>query len=305
MKVLITGATGFVGKALVKLLLDKNHEIIFLTTSKDKINSIPNCKGFYWNPNNLEIDNKSIENVDFIVNLSGKSISCRWTEKNKKEILESRINSSKTLYKLLSENKNTVKKVISASAIGIYKSDFNNFQDEETSIFNTDFLGEVCQKWENENVKFNELGIQTLIVRFGLVLSENQGALPQFAKTINWYVGGLLGSGKQWYSWIHYQDLVRILYFGFNENMSGVFNAVAPNPKTQKRFLIILSKVLKRKLTMPRVPTGFLNLFLGEMHHLVTDSQKISSDKLLKNEFEFMFPTLKKALKDLYKKSPL
>lgn len=301
MRILITGATGFVGKHLTNLLISENHEVFYLTTSKDKIVDKHNYKGFFWNPSKKEIDASCIDGVDYIVNLSGKSISCRWTNAAKKEILESRLNSSKTLYKLLSENDNSVKKVISASAVGIYPSDFKNYQAENEQRVNNDFLGDVCQKWEAENVKFNELGIQTLIIRFGLVLSKHEGALPQFAKTLKSFTGGLLGSGKQWYSWIHYKDLVKILYFGMNENLSGVYNGVAPNPKTQKEFLVILSKVLKRRIIMPRIPTKLLKMVLGEMHHLITDSQKISADKLLKEKFVFDYPLLRDALKKLYK----
>jgi len=302
MRVLITGATGFVGTELTNYLLKSGYEVFYLTTSKNKIQNKVNHKGFYWNPNKFEIDSKCIEGVDFIVNLSGKSISFRWNTKNKKEILQSRINSSKTLYKLLSENNHKVNKIISASAIGIYRNDFKRFQSEEETKLNKDFLGMVCQEWENENQKFNELGIETLIVRFGLVLSNKKGALPQFANTTKLYLSGLLGSGMQWYSWIHILDLVEILIFGMKSNVSGIVNGVSPNPKTQKDFLITLAKILKRKMMMFRIPTWLLKVVLGEMHHLITDSQKVSSNKLLNLGFEFKYPMLKDALRNLYLK---
>ena len=143
MKVLITGATGFIGTSISEFLLDKGLEINYLTTSKSKIESTVNYKGFYWNPEKNEIDSKCIEGVDYIVNLSGKSIGCRWNSKNKKEILESRINSSRTLYKLLETNKHSVKKVISASAIGIYKNDVRKLQAETETNYNTDYSGTI------------------------------------------------------------------------------------------------------------------------------------------------------------------
>lgn len=302
MRVLITGATGFIGTVLTKLLIEKGFEIYYLTTSKSKIESTPNYKGFYWNPEKNEIDSKCIEGVDYIVNLSGKSIGCRWNSKNKKEILESRINSSRTLYKLLETNKHSVIKIINASAIGIYRNDFKRFQSENELNMNSDFLGIVCKQWEAENEKFYQLGIKILIIRFGLVLSNNEGALPQFTKSINNYVGSLLGSGKQWYSWIHIDDLVHIIYFGISTEISGIVNGVAPDAVRQKEFLVTLSKVLKRKLVLPRIPTFLLKMLLGEMHHLITDSQRISADKLLNLGFKFKFLKLKTAFMDLYSK---
>lgn len=302
MRVLITGATGFVGSALTELLLKQNIEVNYLTTSKQKIVSELNYKGFYWDPDKFEIDSNCISEVDYIFNFSGKSISCRWNSKNKQAILQSRINSSKTLFKLLSENKNCVKKVISASAIGIYKNSFTELYSEDSSEFNSDFLGKVCQEWETENKKFNQLNVETLIVRFGLVLSESEGALPQFVKTMKFYVGSLLGSGKQWYSWIHINDLVEILYFGMNHNIFGIINGVAPNPKIQSDFLKELSIVLKRPMWLPRVPTFILRLVLGEMHHLVTDSQKVSAEKIEKLGYKFKFQNVNEAFLNLYKK---
>ncbi|WP_177764252.1 TIGR01777 family oxidoreductase [Flavobacterium sp. I3-2] len=301
MKVLITGATGFIGTSISDFLLDKGLEINYLTTTKSKIESTVNYKGFYWNPEKNEIDSKCIEGVDYIVNLSGKSIGCRWNSKNKSEILKSRIDSSKTLFKLLETNNHNVKKIISASAIGIYKNDIRKLQSETETNYNTDFLGTVCKQWEAENEKFNDLGIETLIVRFGLVLSDKNGALPKFAKAVKNYMASPFGTGNQWYSWIHIHDLVRVIDFGLKTETAGVLNAVTPYPKTQKDFLATLSRTLDKKMIMPAIPTGVLKVFFGEMHHLLTDSQKISSNKLLNLGFEFKYPLLKDALRNFYK----
>ena len=303
MKVLITGATGFVGSKLTKFLLTEGFQINYLTTSKKKLKTENNLRGFYWNPSNCEIDDKCIEGVDYIINLSGKSLSGKWTATYKKEILQSRIDSSQTLQKLLSSKPNTVKKVISASAVGIYKNNLNVFQSEETTSFDTGFLGEVCSKWETENQKFNNLGIETLIVRIGLVLSEKEGALPVFTKTVKYYVASSFGTGKQWYSWIHIHDLVRMIHFCLINEVNGVVNAVAPNPKTQKEFLNTLARSLDRRVMLPAIPAKILRAFIGEKHKLVTDSQKVSASKILKLGFNFKYPYLKDAFKNFYGKT--
>lgn len=301
MRVLITGATGFIGNALTEYLLDQGLEIHYLTTSKDKIKFDKNYRGFYWNPEKNEIDVNCIQDVDVIFNLSGKSINCQWSKQNKNKILKSRIDSAQTLYKLLSENPHQVKKIICASAIGIYPSHFTKIQNENGAVYNDDFLGMTCAKWEAENLKFNALNLQVLIVRFGLVLSDKEGVLPKFTKIINSYMGCLLGGGNQWYSWIHITDLVRILNFGIYNQISGIVNGVSPNPKTQKQFFMILAGVLKKPMFFYNIPTFLLRLFVGERSDLITNSHKIGAERLLKSGFVFKYPILKDLLKDFYR----
>lgn len=301
MKILITGATGFVGSALTKKLLEKGHQIHYLTTSEKKIENHSNYKGFLWNVAKQEIDNNCFEGVDIIVNLAGKSINSRWNAKNKKEIMESRVQASHLLFRSLSVIDHTVVQVISASAIGFYPSDYEVCYTEKQQQANPEFLGQVCKLWEAHNLKFSELGIQSTIFRFGLILSADGGALPQFTKLIRLNLGSCLGSGKQWYSWIHYEDVIGMLIYGIEQQLSGIYNCVAPHPLRQKEFLNIIAKQLHKVNWLPRVPELFLKIVLGEKHQLVTDSQQVSSEKIVNKGFEFKFPVLKKALADIYK----
>jgi len=303
MRVLITGGTGFVGTALTTALLQQGLEVYYLTTSTKKIANQANHKGFLWNVAQQTIDTACFEGVEVVVNLAGKTINAKWNEKNKKEILESRIQASHLLYKTLSTIQHNVKHVISASAVGIYASDFNALYTEKEPFVNPEFLGQVCRMWEAHNNKFKELGIRTTILRFGLILSKNEGALPKFTQLIKLNLGSNLGSGKQWYSWIHYQDVVNMIQYTMTAELGGVYNCVAPQPLRQNDFLNGIAKHLHRVNWLPRVPSFLLKIALGEKYQLVTDSQKVSSKKIETTGFEFQYPSLKQALAALYPKN--
>ena len=300
MRVLITGATGLVGNALTDLLLSEGISVHYLTTAKNKLKSSPNKTGFYWNPEAGEIDESALIGVDAIIHLAGATISKRWTDSYKQEIIESRTLSANLLFNLLRKNPHQVKQIVSASAIGIYKDSLDNVYREDNSQVDGGFLGHVVQKWEESIDRFKMLGLKTCKLRTGIVLSRDGGALPQMAKPILWYAGAPLGTGKQFMSWIHLDDLIRMYLFSLRQALDGVFNATAPNPVTNKDFTKMLAGRLRRPLILPNVPVFALKLLLGEMHQLLVSSQNVNSEKIKSAGFEFKYNPLGEALDNLY-----
>ncbi len=299
MKVLITGATGLVGKALTAKLLERGDEVNYLTTRESKVEKSDNFKGFQWNPKKQEIDKACFEGVECIVNLAGASVAERWTKEHKKAILNSRIDTLNLLYKSLSEIKHEVKHLVSASAIGVYSSSLTKLYDETETQLSNDFLGHVVQEWEKASSQFENIDINVAQLRIGVVLSGDGGALEQMAKPIKNYVGATLGSGKQWQSWIHIKDLASMFCYVMDEELTGVFNAVAPNPVNNKKLTKAIAKVLDKPILLPPVPKFGLKLLLGEMSQIVLDSQLVSADKIQDHGFVFEFVHIEQALEDI------
>lgn len=301
MRVLITGATGLVGQAIVKVLHQKGIPVNYLTTSKEKITSTEDFRGFYWNPSKDEIDLDCFDNVQAVINLAGTNIAKRWTPDHRRKVLSSRINSLQTLKKGLEQSNNKeVECLISASAIGIYPNSISEYYDENEIKVDDGFLGEVVQKWEAEADTFEELNIDVAKIRIGLVLSKDSGALPRMAMPIKNFVGAPLGSGEQWQSWIHIDDLAQIFVFAVENNLKGIYNGVAPNPVTNTKMTKELAKIMERPLWLPNVPAFLLKTFLGKMSTLVLASQRVSSKKIEEEGFSFQYVNICQALKNLY-----
>ena len=299
MRILITGATGLVGKEIVKLCHKDGIDVNYLTTSIHKLTTEDNYKGFYWNPNTGEIDKTCFEGVEAIINLVGASISKRWTDAYKVEILESRTRTAQLLKDTIAKHQFPVKHIVSASAIGIYPTSLVNYYDENNSEISDSFLGQVVQKWEDAVDAFSELNINVCKIRIGLVLSENGGALPEIVRPIKFGFGAAFGSGKQWQSWIHIYDLAQLFLFALKESLTGVYNAVAPNPVTNKELTKASAKVLKRPLLLPNIPKLAMKLALGDMHMLLFESQRVSSTKIEEKGFAFEYANIEPAIRDL------
>tara|TARA_B100000767_G_scaffold148809_1_gene140133 strand:+ start:1334 stop:2242 length:909 start_codon:yes stop_codon:yes gene_type:complete len=297
--ILITGATGLVGKALVKECLSKGFNIHYLTTSKSKISSKRNYKGFYWNPQLDQIDPKCFEGVSTVINLAGSSIAQRWTKVSKSTILSSRKNALELLHSTIETHKFPIKHIISASAIGIYPDSKTRYYKEDFQGTDASFLRTVVRSWEGALKSFKSLGVLTTALRIGIVLDANEGALPKISGPIKGYIGSALGSGEQWQSWIHIDDLVSIFLFILESDIEGVFNAVAPNPVQQKDFVKSVAKVLKRPLFFPNVPEIVLNFALGKMSAIVLESQRVSAQKIQNLGFEYKYYELDAALNHL------
>lgn len=303
MKVLITGATGLIGRELVSQCHRKGYSVNYLTTRKEKIVSESNYKGFYWNPDTNEIDTACFDDISTVINLAGASISKRWTSSYKREILESRINSLRTLNQsILKLSNHTIKSFVSASAIGIYPNSITKYYSEEDKEVDDSFLGDVVAAWEKEIDTFQSLGVNVAKVRIGLVMSGNGGALPEMAKPIKNYAGAVFGSGEQWQSWIHISDLARIFLFIAENDLKGVFNGVGPNPVTNSKLVKEIAKVLGRPILLPNIPEFMMKLLLGEMAYLLFASQRVSSKKIGEEGFVFNFQNVCGALVHIYEK---
>jgi uncharacterized protein len=301
MKVLITGATGLVGNEIVKLFLQNGVQVHYLSTSKEKLEHKENFKGFYWNPTTSELDINAFEDVTTIIHLAGASVAKRWTKSHKQEIIESRVLSTKLLFQYLAKNSHQVTHVISASAIGIYPHSFDAIYNESNLEVDDSFLGSVVAKWEDEVNAFERLGIKVSKVRIGIVLAKKGGALQEMVKPISMGVGAAFGSGEQYQSWIHVQDLAQIFYFIMQYQYEGVFNGVSPYPVTNNEMTKAIGKVLGKPLFLPNIPKFVMKILLGEMHEILFSSQHVSARKLLDKGFQFQFAALDKALLNLLK----
>ncbi|WP_400072558.1 TIGR01777 family oxidoreductase [Zobellia russellii] len=301
MRILITGATGLVGSAIVEQCQRKDIAVNYLTTSKSKISSKPEYKGYYWNPDKGEIDLDCLTGVSAIINLAGSSISKRWTSSNKKKIISSRINSLRTLYTALEKvDTSKISSFVSASAIGRYPDSLSKFYTEEDTEVDDSFLGEVVALWENEIDRFNTFGFNVAKVRIGLVMSCKGGALPEMAKPIKNYVGAAFGSGEQWQSWVHISDLARMFLFVVEYGLDGVFNGVGPNPVTNNKLVKEIAKVLEKPVILPNIPRMAMRIILGKMSYLLFASQRVSCKKIEEEGFNFIYPNVCVALEAIY-----
>ncbi|WP_396162516.1 TIGR01777 family oxidoreductase [Flavobacterium sp.] len=301
MTILITGATGLVGQELVSLLLQNGHTVHYLSTSNNKLVTNSNYKGFYWNPKTAEIDTDSLADVEVVVHLAGASVAKKWTKSYKDEIIESRVLSTKLLFQTLQNTPNHVKQIVSASAIGIYPDSLTNIYHESDLDIDVSFLGNVVKLWENEVNQFEKLQLIVSKIRIGIVLAKNGGALQEMVKPIQYGVGAAFGSGEQYQSWIHIQDLVAIFYHVIENKLPGIYNGVSPYPVTNTELTKSIAKTLNKPFFLPNIPKFVMQLILGEMHQILFSSQHVSCRKLLDENFQFKFASLDKALNDLLK----
>ena len=301
-RILITGGSGLVGTKLSKLLLAQGHEVAHLTREKSYHHN-PAIKVFRWNIFKQTIDPEAIQFADVIIHLAGESVAKgHWSAKRKKEIIASRVLSTKLLVNTLTSFKHHVESFISASAIGIYGINTGYETMHEQNPVGDGFLAEVAQQWEEEVNKIALLGIRTCIFRIGIVLAKEGGALPQLIKPIKYWIGSPLGTGDQMMSWIHIDDLCSIFNFAIdNTEMHGVYNATAPRPVANTEMMQTIARKLHKPLFLPKVPAFILQWLMGEMSEIVLGGNKVSARKIINAGFKFKFPDLSLALKNLLK----
>ncbi|KAF0237321.1 MAG: hypothetical protein FD136_36 [Chitinophagaceae bacterium] len=294
--VLITGGTGTVGKRLTQLLIKKGYTVQVLSRSG---------KGYTWDPKKNEINPEAIQTADFIIHLAGAGVADqRWSDTRKKEIEESRTQGSSLIASALAKYPNKVQAVISASAIGWYGPDNdhnipNGFKETDPAY--SDFLGDTCKKWEQSIEAVNSLGIRLVILRTGIVLSNEGGAFVEFKKPLKLNTAAILATGQQVISWIHVDDLCnQYIYAIENTTMQGVYNAVAPNPANNQTLTLAIARKLCPSFFIPfHVPAFVLKIVLGEMSIEILKSTTVNANKMLAAGFPFQYPTIDTAINEL------
>mgnify|MGYP001473390830 CR=1 FL=1 len=298
MNIVIAGGTGFVGQKLAATLASQRHKVYILTRSPDAHNDTDEVKHIEWLTEGSE-PWKHLPHIDACINLAGDSLFGYWTATKKKRIRISRITATNHMLELIKKMEQKPNVFINASAIGYYgTSDYATYTEDD-ELPGYDFLAQVTSHWEQTARQAEVLGIRTVLTRFGVILGKD-GALPMMALPFKWMVGGKVGSGKQWLSWIHIDDVIGLLIFSIhNQQINGALNVVSPQPVRNQLFSQKLAKVLHRPYWLP-APTFALRAFLGEMSILVVEGQHVLPTKAITNKYTFQFPTLDEALTNLY-----
>ena len=300
MKIFITGGTGFVGTTLTDVLSSQGYQVTVLDRAGDKGRPLP--KGV----SRIEGDctkigpwQEEVAKHDAVINLAGASIFQRWNSKVKKAIYESRMLTTQNVVKALAARKAKNAHLFSTSAVGYYGYHGDEVLDENNPP-GGDFLAKLAADWEAEALKAQDYGARVVLCRFGIVLGRNGGVLGQLVPIFKRYLGSPLGSGKQWISWIHEQDLANIFLFLLQRNdIEGPVNCTTPNPVRNKELTKSLAEALRKPVIAPLVPGFVLRLILGEFGNVVLKGQRVVPGKLLASGFSFQFPTMKGALEDL------
>lgn len=297
MKIAIAGGTGFVGQELTTLLQEAGHEVIIFTRSERKhANGI---RYVQWLTNDARPE-EEIGPVDAIVNLAGVSINKgRWNKQHQKQIYTSRMEATNEILRLISQLPQKPKVLVNASAIGIYPASEDQIYTENSTEVATDFLAKTVTDWEHKAYEAKQDGIRVAAMRFGVILGKHEGALPLMVLPYKLFVGGKVGSGKQWLSWIHVKDVARAILFTIeNHHIDGPVNTTSPFPKRMDYFGQTIANVLHRPHWLP-VPSFAMKMLLGKKSALVLQGQHVVPNVLLDNGFQFQFPTLEAALQNI------
>ncbi|MFN8259089.1 MAG: TIGR01777 family oxidoreductase [Bacteroidales bacterium] len=303
MKILITGGNGLIGSGLAVLLKNEGHEVVLMGRKRTyRANS--EFKTLFWDIENQELDIDAIKNTNAVIHLAGENISDkRWTKKQKKIIEESRVKSAEFLFSQFKKYGKMPEVYVSSSAIGYYGSFTSSVILSEDNPAGKDFLAGVCEKWEKSTQLFQNEGVRTVIIRTGVVLSPNGGAFIKLYNLVKNGLGSSLGNGKQYIPWIHIDDIVSIFYRALTQqNMSGVFNGVAPFNLTNSELIRIIAKKTGRRIILPAVPELLVRLIFGERSIILLKGTRISPDKIISSGFKFKFPEPEKAIENLIEK---
>ncbi len=297
-KIVISGGSGLIGSALAIKLVTNGYEVVILTRSNSVKKPVTGIRFVQWDAKTSGEWESELEGSDSVVNLAGENIGGGlWTDKRKKRILNSRLAGGSALVSAIKKCSTKPELFIQASAIGIYGIS-ETMKMEENSPLGNDTLSKIARQWEGSTSDLELSGFRRAIIRSGIVLDLKEGAFPLVLLPYRIFFGGRLGSGRQWFSWIHLQDEVDAIAYIIENKLEGVFNLTAPYPVTNNELGKIISKVLKRPNWFP-VPGILLRLLLGEMSTLVLDGQQVLPDQLIKAGYKFTFEQIEPALRDL------
>ncbi|MCI0338529.1 MAG: TIGR01777 family oxidoreductase [Acidobacteria bacterium] len=299
MKLLVTGATGLIGRAICQRLASEGHQIVVLSRRPESARFLSEGRVFGWNPEHGPPSAEVWDGVEAVIHLAGESVAAsRWTDEQKRRIRDSRVRGTRHLVDGLIDLADRPKVMVSASAVGFY-GDRGDEQIDERSANGEGFLCEVSEQWEREALRAREFGLRVSLVRTGVVLSPNGGALEKMLLPFKLGIGGRLGSGRQWFPWIHIDDIVGIFRHALlTPELSGPINGVAPGIVNNKEFTEVLANVLNRPVFFP-VPELALKILMGEMAEVVLSSQRVVPRVALESGYEFTYQMLRPALKDL------
>ncbi|MBS1524928.1 MAG: TIGR01777 family oxidoreductase [Bacteroidetes bacterium] len=297
-RILITGGSGHLGRLLTDELLQQGYDVGHLNRRPGADNRV---KSWLWDVAKGQIDEHCVENADIVVHLAGESIAAKkWTEKRKRDIVDSRTKSIELLYRAMENRPNKINTIISASAIGYYGDRADELLSEDAPP-GSGFMADCCIAWEKAVEEGRPLGVRIVKFRTGVVLDKDNGALPQLAKPVNLLAGAPLGSGRQWVPWIHWRDAVKMYIYAIeNIHLTGTYNMVSPEPVDNKTLVKEIAHRLHKPLWLPNVPAFMLKLLLGEMSAMVLYSTKVSAQKIVNEGFPFEYPNLAGALKEIY-----
>lgn len=296
MNILIAGGTGFIGKAITRKLHKQGHHVLILTRTPEVYENSSNTTYLHY-------DNAELPEIQVIINLAGDSLFGYWTNQKKEAIVNSRIDTTEKLIQLMEQMKQKPNVFINGSAIGFYGTNEKSMFSEETIQPGNDFLANVVVQWEKAASQAEKLGIRTVYARFGVVLGARDGALQMMSLPVKLFAGGNIGSGEQWLSWIHIEDVARLVIFCTNNHqISGPVNVTSPAPMRNKDFMKALAKTLKRPYYL-RTPASLVRIATGEMSMLITKGQYVLPKKALDHDFNFLYPHLQEALNEIYDKS--
>lgn len=297
MNILIAGGTGFIGTALTNKLLEQNNDLYILTRQPNRRSDDERVNYFSY-----DLSPDHLPRIDAVINLAGESLFGRWTKQKKERILRSRIHSTTQIINLMKEMDQKPQVFINASAVGFYGMNQHVIFTENTKEAASDFLANVTNIWEETAKQAEQVNIRTVYARFGIVLARDAGALSIMKLPFQSFIGGKVGSGEQWMSWIHLEDCINMLLFAMkNESINGPLNITSPYPKRNKDFTKILGKTLNRP-TLLSAPKPLVKLALGEMGSLITEGQFAYPNKALRYNFNFKYTHLYEALHNIFQK---
>lgn len=299
--ILIAGGTGLLGSRLSQMLKEKNYTVLHLSRKKDLSARFP---AYRWDLKNGYIEDEAIEKADYIINLAGAGVADRrWTAARKQLIIDSRVDSTLLLKTYIERKKSPLKAYVSASAVGFYGNRGDQLMKESDPAGDRGFLAESVRIWEEAIKRVSETGVRTVALRIGIVLSTQGGALEKILLPFHFFNGAYFGTGQQWMSWIHIDDLCRMFIEAIeNEQWDGFYNGVAPNPARNKDFVFTVKKALRKPALIVPAPEIALRAVMGEMADVIFDSTRVSAEKIEKAGFQFHFPELLPAMDDLLRR---